>query len=183
MPSNFSPQPSVSSGLRLDGLRPRRSTRLACRIPIRVFGRNLEGRTFYEDSSTLVITREGGLIRLAQTPAPNLHIYIHCHPTNQGGRFRVVGEYSTSKSLHRYWGVELLKPAENLWGIEFPDPGPEDGRAVRVILACPNCRRRERQFMDEAQIEFFHERGGVIRECPSCKISALWKGVPYFETV
>ncbi len=147
-----------------------------------MFGKNREGRTFYEDSSTLVVTREGGLIRLAQAPDPNLHIYIFCHPTNQGGRFRVVGEYSPSKSLHRYWGVELLKPEENPWGMEFPELRQEDHRAVRVLLACPSCRRRERLFMDEAQVEFLHERGGIIRECPACKVSGLWKEVPYIET-
>ncbi len=181
MLSNPSPSLGASSRLRQNGFRPRRSPRLAFSIPIRVFGKNLEGRSFYEDSSTLVIAREGGLIRLAQTLAPNLHIYIHCHPTNQGGRFRVVGEHSTSKSLHRYWGVELLKPGENLWGVEFPQLSEEDGRAVRVVLACPNCRRCERSFVDEAQIEFLHERGGVIRECPTCKVSALWREVPYSE--
>jgi hypothetical protein len=159
----------------------RRSPRLAQQIPIRVYGTNSEGRSFYEDSSTLVVNQGGGLIRLGQDLAPDHHVFIFCHPTNQGGRFRVVGEHNQSETENRYWGVELLTPEENIWGVEFPDLGPEDIGAVRVLLACPSCERQERMSMNESEVELLHERGGLERECPACKVTSLWKEVPFLD--
>ncbi len=164
-------------------IRERRSPRLAHPLPIRVFGTNVDGKNFFELSTTVVVNREGALILLNQIPAPQKEIFIYCPRSDRGGRFRVVGDRQVGEGSQKYWGVECTSEATNVWGVSFPELTPDDRGAVRVLLACPVCGSREHVFMTESQVEILQEKGRLPRDCRQCKITSLWQEVPYvYET-
>jgi len=165
----------------------RRSPRLVYPTRIRVIGEDISGRSFFEDTATLVVNREGARIHLTQDPDPRKDIFILSFQTDEGGRFRVVGERGEAEGLYKSWGVELVKApqkmkvAQNMWGIEFPTLVPDEKGAVRVMLECEACHTRERLYWEENQVDTIIEAGGLRRECGVCKLPRMWAVVPYVD--
>jgi hypothetical protein len=162
-------------------IRQRRSPRLAIRLPIRVYGTDFRGTDFVEDSSTLVVNLHGAKIRLIRQLIPEQEIRIACRPTEQEAVFRVVCQAGEIQGRHSFWGVETLSPEENIWGVSFPAMGPEDRGSVRVLLQCPKCLARELHYLNEPLLQAIEEVGGLLRACPTCKATGLWKQIPYGE--
>ena len=165
----------------MEDSKQRRSPRLAFPAPIRVMGQNTAGNYFYENTSTLVVNREGARIHLTENPAPGKDLFILSQETDRGGRFRLVGDRRELAGLYRSWGVELVKAPQNIWGIEFPTLEPNDRDAVRVMLKCEACHTRERLYLEEDRVESMIEGGGLRRECGVCKLPRLWVVVPYVD--
>lgn len=162
-------------------LRQRRSPRIASQMPIRVFGQDTEGNNFYEDSSTLVVDQEGARILLSQKPDPSKDLFILCHKTDQGGRFRLVGPRGRFEPQHESWGVESVNGSKNIWGIQFPTSQAEDLRAVRVMLACTDCHTRRQLFLNESLVEWLSQKGTTRRDCQVCNGPRLSVLVPYAD--
>jgi hypothetical protein len=161
--------------------KPRRSPRLVFPTPIRVVGEDITGNYFYEDTSTLVVNREGARIHLTRNPDPGRNLFIYSHETDLSGRFRVVGDRGESDGLYRSWAVEMVKAPQSIWGIEFPTLEPDDRDAVRVMLECEACHTRERLYLEEARVASILKGGGLSRECGVCKQPRLWVVVPYVD--
>jgi hypothetical protein len=150
-------------------------------LPIRVFGIDFRGRDFVEDSTTLVINRQGAKIRLIRQLIPEQEVRILCRQTAREALFRVVSQASESHSLHSFWGVECAKDGENVWGLDFPALAPQDQTSARVMLYCPFCRTRDLLHVDEPLLQSIQELGGLVRGCLVCGKPRLWKKVPYWE--
>lgn len=171
----------------MEDSKERRSPRLAYPTRIRVIGQDTSGRSFFEDTATLVVNREGARIHLTKDPDPRKDIFILSFQTDEGGRFRVVGERGEAEGLYKSWGVELVKApqkmkvAQSIWGIEFPTLEPDEKGAVRVMLECEACHTRERLYLEENQVDTIIEAGGLHRECRVCKLPRVWAVVPYVD--
>ena len=171
----------------MEDSKERRSSRLVYPTRIRVIGQDTTGQSFIEDTSTLVVNREGARIHLTKHPDPRKDLFILSVQTDEGGRFRVVGERSDGEGLHKSWGVELVKAPQktkaprNIWGIEFPTLEPDEKGAVRLMLECEACQTRERLYLEENQVETIIEAGGLRRECGVCKLPRHWEVVPYVD--
>jgi hypothetical protein len=154
---------------------------------IRVIGQDRSGQSFFEDTSTLVVNREGARIHLTKDPDPENDIFILSIETDEGARFRVVGERGEAQGPYKSWGVEVVKAPQkmkgplNIWGIEFPTLQPDEKGAVRVMLECEACHTRERLYLEEDRVETIIEAGGLRRECGVCKLPRLWAVVPYVD--
>lgn len=164
----------------------RRSPRLVYPLRIRVIGQDTDGQSFYEDTSTLVVNKEGARIHLHRDPDPRKDIFILSFRTDEGGQFRVVGERGEAEGDHKSWGVELVKAPQkmkpqNIWGIKFPTLEPDDRGVVRVMLECEVCHTRERLHLEENQIDAVSQNGGFHRECSVCKLPRHWVVVPYVD--
>lgn len=159
----------------------RRSTRLALSLPIRVYAIDFKGTDFIEDSTTVVVNVYGARIRLHHQLLPEQEIRIQSLKTSQEAIFRVVSRVGNLEDRFTYWGVECLNPSHDVWGIHFPQPGPDDQRAVRALLRCPICRCREVIYLDEPLLESIHELGGLLRGCMKCGQTGIWEQVPYSE--
>ena len=150
-------------------LRRRRSPRIASQTPIRVFGRDTAGNSFYEDSTTLVVNQGGARILLSQKPDPSRDLFILCHKTDLGDRFRVVGHRGRFEPNHDSWAVESVSGSKDIWGIEFPAAQTEDLQAVRVTLSCTDCHTQEQVFLNESQVQWLCQVGSTRRDCPVCQ--------------
>jgi hypothetical protein len=157
----------------------RRSTRLAVSLPIRVYATDYKGTDFVEDSTTVVVNLYGARIRLNHRLLPEQEIRIRSLKTSQEAIFRVVSRVGSLDDRFAYWGVECLSPSPEVWGINFPQPGPEDQRSVRALLRCPVCRFQEVIYLDEALLESIQELGGLLRGCVKCGQTGIWEPVPY----
>ena len=149
----------------------RRSTRLAVSLPIRVYATDFKGRDFVEDSTTVVVNYNGAKIRLTHQLIPEQEIRIQSLKTSAESVFRVVSRV----------GVECLSPSYEVWGMRFPEPGPDDQRSVRALLRCPVCHSREILFLDEPLLESIQELGGLLRGCLKCGQTGIWEQIPYTE--
>jgi hypothetical protein len=190
-------------------IRQRRSPRRALELAIRVFGTDFQGRDFVEDSTTLVVSRHGAKIQLTRKLIPEQEIQILCQGNNREGLFRVVSQVGEATSEFSFWGVECLKPDENIWEGALPRPRPKpeprpgpqpdpklgsrsgpqldpklgskpswkDNSALQVVLRCANCGMRELVDLNERQIQHMRKSKGLLRDCPACGATSLWKGI------
>jgi hypothetical protein len=149
-------------------LRQRRSPRIALQTPIRVFGRDTAGNSFYEDSTTLVVNEGGARILLSRKPDPSRDLFILCHKTDLGERFRVVGHRGRFEPSHESWAVESINGSKDIWGVDFPTAQTEDLQAVRVMLACTDCHTQQQLFLNESQVQWLCQVGSTRRDCAVC---------------
>jgi hypothetical protein len=184
-------------------IRQRRSPRHARELPIRVFGVDFQGRDFVEDSRTLVVSRHGAKIRLTRKLVPEMEIRILCQHNKREGLFRVVGQAGQPIGKFSFWGVECLDPAENIYEIEdampasepsprlaslpspelAPKPVPQlDAKlsskhksSAQAWLCCAKCGMRELVELDKTQIHAMRKLKGLVRSCPACGPTTLWR--------
>lgn len=162
--------------------RVRRSTRLALSLPIRVYASDFKGTDFVEDSTTMVVNAHGAKIRLSRQLLPEQEIRIQSLKTGEEAVFRVVNRVGAVEDRFTYWGVECLNTDHNVWGVQFPEAGPDDRRSVRALVQCPVCRCREIVFLDEPLLESIQELGGLLRGCLRCGQTGMWAQLPYAES-
>ncbi|MDE3110067.1 MAG: hypothetical protein KGL02_09010 [Acidobacteriota bacterium] len=96
----------------------RRSSRVFTRIPIRAQGKNNRGRSFKQNSQTVVINAHGGLLYLKEEVAMGAELLLVNPATEEEQDCRVVYIGDTSDKGTRV-GVEFLSPSPHFWGVEF----------------------------------------------------------------
>jgi len=172
----------------------RRSPRQALELPIRVFGVDCQGTHFVEDSTTLVVSRHGAKIRLTRELIPDMEILILCQDSQHEGLFRVVGQAGEPMGDFSFWGVECLEPVKDIYETEVatpasepgsevaPEPVPqldlnlsEDTFFVQAWLRCSQCGMREPVELEETQIQAMRKSKGLMRNCPLCGTSTVWR--------
>ncbi len=157
---------------------PRQSDRVSIVIPIQVLGTDVDGATFTEEAQTLLLSRTGAAIVLKRKLAPQQEIIIRRRAPGTEADARVVGQMGGGSESYVY-GVELLDPTVNLWGIEFP-PLTESEKAVgRVLLECGGCQSREVVYLGELEAEVFEANRCISRPCKACRETTLWKEAQY----
>jgi hypothetical protein len=189
----------------------RRSPRRALETPIRVFGTDVQGRDFVEDSTTWAVSRHGAKIQLTHKLFPDQEILILCQGNNREAHFRVVRQAGEPTSDFSFWGLECLEPGKNIWEGALPissskpaprpvpQPGPktsprpapplepnlasrpvakrssEEILPTQAVLRCSKCGMRELVELDEKQIQTMRRTKGLVRDCPACGATSLWK--------
>jgi hypothetical protein len=152
----------------------RRSDRITVHLPIVISGVDVLGETFVESARTIVIARYGAKILCQRKLAPQLEITLHCLMTNEDALARVVGRVSED-STGTYYGLELLDPDANIWGVEFP-PIEQSVQALgRVLVECIHCHRRELVYLNEFEAEVLERSHTLWRDCRRCGEPSLWK--------
>ena len=104
---------------RIAGIERKRTQRVLIRIPIRVSSKNGGKNHFVEDTTTVLVSSQGGLILLAG----DVQMKDEVHVTNlwteqeQLCRINYLGQPFEGK---RQVGVEFPEPSPRFWRIEFP---------------------------------------------------------------
>lgn len=135
------------------------------------------GRPFCERGNTSIVSRHGAVIIVNSSLATDQELTIRCLSNNKEAEVRVVGPIAGPDN-ERFYGVEFLDPAVNLWGIEFPSlTGAEDALA-RILLRCSLCQATEVAHLDEIEIQVFDETQSIQRFCKHCSATTAWKPGP-----
>jgi hypothetical protein len=96
----------------------RRSSRILTHIPVQVSGDSAPGRLLDTRAEAIAVSRFGALLRTCFSPA--LGSRIEVQNGGETGEFRVVRVKDASNGLFEL-GIEILYPARNFWGLQFPD--------------------------------------------------------------
>jgi len=143
-------------------------------VPIQVMETDIEGHQFVERTRTVVISRHGALIPLTRKLAPEQELVIRHLGSSHEAVFRVVGQIAAASDEYLY-GVALLNPSVNFWGIDFAPLTESEKEASRILLSCTCCGQREATYLSEIEFEIFTANQEIARNCKRCGASTFWK--------
>src|SRR6266852_3533567 len=158
-----------------DGLR--QSDRVSFRMPVEASWVSLDGQTLKETAETLLVSRNGGVIRLTEklSMGQELHLRRHLEGDNwKNSRARVVAEIDQDPPNHFLYAVHLVEPRSDFWDIDFPSPHKADEALARLLMECSFCQRREVVYLNELQLKSFEVRKCVARVCTHCDAPSIW---------
>ncbi|MCZ6491598.1 MAG: PilZ domain-containing protein [Acidobacteria bacterium] len=101
----------------------RRSTRIACSIPVEVSGLNAGGQEVHEKTTSNLVNKHGACISVQHQFSLGSQVVVRVPHTERQQRCRVAWVSGGPRAGGIYQiGVEM-EHAENIWGVLFP---PED---------------------------------------------------------
>jgi hypothetical protein len=154
----------------------RSSGRIPKEIPILLIGSDLDGRVFYEHTSTVLLSLHGAGIVSAHKLSPEQELVLRLPDRNKEAEVRVVGHLGSQNGSYTY-GVAFFDPHLNFWDHDFPPISPLEMELGLLSLVCNSCKTLEK--IDDSSIEadVYATNEGVIRFCKRCGSSTLWKPV------
>ena len=157
----------------MEGQAMRTSDRVYLEIAIIISGTDSAGREFVENTRTLVLSRRGAKIISRQALVPQQKLTMRCLKTGLDTPVRVVGPImGEEEGCH--FGVALLRPEVNIWGINFPLLDGTESAAGRVFLECANCHAQEVVHLDVFELEVLLANECLSRPCKQCNRTTLW---------
>jgi hypothetical protein len=145
---------------------------------IRIFGHDVQGRSFGEQARTIEVSRNGALILTRRHLAPQQEILIRLDFTGAESNAQIVGQVRTEEEGFVY-GVKLLDPSINLWDITFAPPSEADRAVMRTLLECGKCRLREVVYLEEYETEVYLAHRSIYHPCRRCFESTIWNEAAY----
>jgi hypothetical protein len=161
---------TVSEGLR-------QSDRVSFRIPVEASWVTPDGRTLTETAETLLVSRNGGALRLTQKLSPGQELHLRRHLDGdmwKSSRARVVAEIDQDPPNSFIYAIQLLEPRSDFWDIDFPSPQKAEEALARLLMECSFCQRREVVYLDELQLKSFEIRKCIARVCRLCDSPSIW---------
>jgi hypothetical protein len=143
---------------------------LACKLEIEVFGADLDGRQFIEQTRTLTITRDGATIPLANKLAPDSELIVRNPVTNQEAVALVVDLVQDQDCVHVY-GIVFVDPSASLWHVEFPEVQSKK----TIVMECSRCHAVDAALLGEIELSIFGMKHSLLRHCECCNSSTTWK--------
>ena len=151
----------------------RRSERILQRIPIEVSGATASGSRFVERTDTIMISAFGGSISLGYELLPNQFVRIRNLSSGIEEDFRVVGLINVVFSIRREYGVELLNPKSQIWGIKFVAPPEKEQPAA--LMQCSECKKLSLVSLSGSHLDIFLQMGAIALHCESCDMTTRWR--------
>ena len=142
---------------------------LARELQVEVFGADLDGLQFIEQTRTLTITRDGATIPLANKLAPESELIVRNPVTNQEAAARVVDLALDPIRVHVY-GIVFVDPSVNLWQVEFPEV-----QSNAIALECSRCHRVDAVMLSEIEVKILETKQALTRHCECTNSSTTWK--------
>lgn len=166
---------------RMENVSVRRSDRVSLILLLTISGTDAEGKEFSEPASTLLVNRHGAVILLARDLPPEHHIHVQRRSPQESSRqgdVRIVGQFGKQGNEFVY-GIEILAPETDLWGVEFPQIAESNEAVARMLLECSHCRRREVVYLNEMELRAFETNRGIARHCKHCGLPTIWVQAPH----
>ena len=154
----------------------RQSDRVSFRMPVEASWMDSSGMVHRQVVETLLVSRNGGVLRLAEKLLTGQEISLR-RPLEGDGikttRARVVAEIDKEPEGFLY-AVHILEPRADFWDIEFPTPQRADEALARMLMECGFCQRREVVYLNELELKSFESRRCVARICKVCDAPSIW---------
>ncbi len=129
-----------------------------------------------EPAQTLLVSRNGGVLRLPEKFFPGQEISLKRSLQGDAvrtARARVVAEIDKEPEGFLY-AIQILEPLSDFWDIEFPHPHQAEESLARLLMECSFCQRREVVYLNELELKSFESRKLVARICKVCDAPAIW---------
>jgi hypothetical protein len=159
----------------------RRSDRVTLTLLLQASGKDAAGQDFSEPSRTLQISLRGAVIVLNRELHAEQRIRIKRQAQAEAHReaeVRIVGKFGMQKEGSLY-GVELIEPDADMWGIEFPPVAQSVEAVARMLLECSYCKSREVVYLNELELRGFESSRGIARRCKVCSVPSIWTQAPH----
>ena len=158
-----------------DGLR--QSDRVSFRMPVEASWVSLDGRTLTQTAETMLVSRNGGVLRLTEKLSMGQELHLRRHLDGdiwKNARARVVAEIDQDPPNHFLYAITLVDPRSDFWDIDFPSPHKSEEALARLLMECSFCQRREVVYLNEFQLKSFEIRKCVARHCRICDSPSIW---------
>lgn len=153
----------------------RQSDRVNFRMPVEASWLDSGGVVRKQAAQTLLVSRNGGVLRLQELLAAGQEITLK-RPTEGDGsktvRARVVAEIDREPEGLLY-AVHILERSD-FWDIEFPALHKAEEALARLLMECSFCQRREVLYLSELQLKSFEARKCVAQICKICDAPSIW---------
>jgi PilZ domain len=152
----------------------RRSDRILLTIPLSVEGTDGNGRTFQANAQTLVLNRHGGRVRVSRRLEAGQTVRIVNLVSRRSTDFRVMGPVSPFSDQGGEYGVEYLRPMEDIWGIQFPPLRDGESEKSNALLECRKCGQVSLVPVSLVEVEVLETSGILTRHCETCGATSQW---------
>ncbi len=129
-----------------------------------------------EAAQTLLISRNGGVLRLTEKLYPGQEFTLRRKLDGDAireTRARVMAEIDREPEGFIY-AVAILDPRSDFWEIEFPSPQKAEEALARLLMECSFCARQEVVYLNEMELKSFEIRRCVARNCKHCDSPSIW---------
>jgi len=140
------------------------------KVPIEVFGTDLDGQQFIEPSRTLSITRDGAIIPLTNKLAPESELIVRNPATNREALARVV-DLVRDEVYVLVYGVVFVDDSVNLWQNELP--GMQSKKTV--VMECSRCHEVHAVSLGDIEMEILESKRSLMRHCDCSNSPTQWK--------
>src|SRR5579871_642668 len=157
----------------------RQSDRVAFRMPIEASWYGSGGVLERHAAQTMLISRNGGVIRLEERLQQNQEITLKRAlegDMTKTARARIVAEIDHEPEGFLY-AIHLLESRSDFWDVEFPTLRKADEAIARMLMECSFCQRREVVYLNELELKSFEVRKCVARLCKLCESPSIWTQV------
>jgi hypothetical protein len=152
----------------------RRSDRVSLTLLLDASGIDAHGHTFNDGARTLLISRWGAVIVLERELIQDQRIHIQRRAPGEShrkGDVRVARQIGRERDGYLY-GIEVLDPAVDLWGVEFPEESAD--AVAKMLLQCTHCHSRDVVHLNELELRTFENNRGIARHCRTCRVPSIW---------
>jgi len=157
----------------------RQSDRIAFRMPVETSWYGTGGMLVKQMAQTLLVSRNGGVIRLQEKLLQNQEITLKRSlegDLTKTARARIVAEIDKEPEGFLY-AIHLLDSGSDFWDIEFPPLIKAEEALARMLMECSFCQRREVVYLNELELKSFVIRKCVARLCKLCDAPSIWTEV------
>lgn len=154
----------------------RQSDRVTLHMQVDVSWANSSGAVVRQSAQTLLVSRNGGVIRLQERLFPNQEITLHRKlegDQTKAVRARIVAEIDREPEGFIY-AIVILDPRVDFWDIDFPAPHKAEEAFARLLMECSFCQRREVVYLNEMELKSFEIRKCAARLCRHCDSPSIW---------
>ena len=154
----------------------RQSDRVTLRLEVDASWSGTGGATVTQPAHTLLVSRNGGVIRLPEKLFPGQEITLHRNLDGEpprAARAKIVAEIDHEPDGFIY-AFAILEPRADFWEIEFPAPYSAEEALARLLMECSFCLRREVVYLNEMELKSFEIRRCVARLCKHCDSPSIW---------
>jgi len=154
----------------------RQSDRVTVRMPVEVSWFASDGIAMKVIGETLLVSRNGGVLRLAEKLATGQEVTLrrqHEGDLWKTVRARVMAEIDHEPEGYLY-AVHLQNVKADFWDIDFPAPQKAEEALARLLMECSFCQRREVVYLNEMELKSFEIRRCIARICKHCDTPSIW---------
>jgi hypothetical protein len=159
---------------RAEGIR--QSDRISLRLHVEASWFGNDGTAVKQTAETLLVSRNGGVVRLTEKLFPGQEITLHRKlegDQSKAARARIMAAIDREGDGFLY-AIAILEPRVDFWDIEFPSVQKAEEALARMLMECSFCQRREVVYLNEMELKSFEIRRCIARVCRHCDSPSIW---------
>ena len=167
--SHFRKNPMGAEGIR-------QSDRISLQMQVEASWLGANGKESRESAQTLLVSRNGGVIRLKEKLFPGQELTLHRKlegDQSKMARARIVAEIDREADEFIY-AIAIVERRVDFWDIDFPAMHRAEEALARMLMECSFCEKREVVYLNEMELRSFEIRKCVARHCKQCDAPSIW---------